>query len=399
MSNNSAIYSEAFNSIRQIHKDFLNESLSESKILDEKAPRDLMNSIKNAEKRGWGYNRNNYDFNTGTGDISKDYNGKERTGVIDYENATYDKITPAQLRKMKANGEDLSKVYVTREDPTYGGKTRFSHVRLDRQGHPDLNRSSNHDLRSNQSLDTTLKGAKDIYLSNEPDLIDSQPEKARQRIPKRDEDDYNGYWYDTERQANAKLGHDRKLSDEIARYQKWIDDSSLRADETAIKAAHKAFDDGDISRKERDSRIASAKKKRHLDADDYDVSQRNAYENSRTNARYFAANKALQEPMRKFNSLKRDITSGTSTAQRQKADLNDIRTNRENSSEFSYERNRIKELQDQIKNLQNQINMYQGRISTGTSDDAIQRAEKQLAATEDKLAKDQAEFNKLMRRA
>ena len=183
-------------SFERLHKNVLEEDKSKKlkevntsrKSLDEALPKNLMNQIK--QTRSARYNNSyNGGFNTGDAITS---NGMS-TGISDYDKATYKEISDDEVMAMKKAGSDLSNVYILKKG--YGDD--YHMIKLDRDGRPDDRGSTTHP-RLNQSLKKSLEGADKIYVAKIPDLMQSDPEKARTRLSNPEV-----------RKSNYNLGHNR----------------------------------------------------------------------------------------------------------------------------------------------------------------------------------------------
>ena len=359
--------------------------------LTEALPKDLMRGIRSAHSKH-SYN----DFNSGSlynqwDSDAMDYT-KPATDVLDYDKATYRKVSPDEVKAMKKTGQRLDKVYIMKNGSLY---------KLDREGRPD-NDYSDYDSRTNQSINKSLEGADKIYIVDIPNLMDSQPEKVFSRMSN-----------DELRKSNSNLGHNRNWGYNKSETRGGSDYSRYKRNQignkSKIDAIRAQYDAGDISRKEMERQIAAIKDT-DLTPDNWRVQDYNKIRNKNAENRYKTSELTLKKP---FNDLKqyrnelKDAKWRVSDAQskldrvktgeysRRDGYEGDYNTNKQKIAEYQ---NRIKNLQDEIVRTQNEIE----RLSKLVNDDARQAdLDKYQKNLDDQIAKMNAAQNnidKLLRR-
>ena len=240
-------------------EDDIEESCKSNRKLDEAVPRDLMKSIKYTSK----YRRNQgYDDS------------------LDYASADMKEITAEDVMKMKKNGEDLSDIYVLSDS----GLTQ-----LDKDGHPS-EWGSTYVGRANQSLNKTLSNATKIYKGKIDYFSNTQPDKYAERVGDEDTD-----WYG-KREHNKRLGKGRS-GNKGKDFRKAFEKAG-----TEIKKLRKAYEDGDISRNEMESKIADLKAQREYKS--YDANSYNRSKQMRADARYYDSNKAARKNVDAYEEAK-----------------------------------------------------------------------------------------------
>lgn len=356
--NNDSVTNEIIDSINnRLFSSESNESLEESKKLDEKVPNDLIRS-KRSDSEGRSYSKNYFN--------RVDYSNKP---VIDYENSNYKEVDADTILKMKKRGEDLSNVYVMKN-----GK----HIQLDKNGSPTWQSSQNRGIRTNQSLRKTLDGADKIYIADEIALSDSQPEKYAQRYSDSDE-----------REANLKLGAYRPGNNSYDD-KEWYRDRMYQNDKKKKKAIERAkqdYEDGDISRKEMEKIIANNQPK----IDKWAGKSYQAIKDVQANARNYAANKSARAKVDEYKELKHSIPQAERAVQDAKNDLDSFKSTGTSSywNRGDYARNKgyaddyrkeIADLEKKLEYARRQLAQYEAKLT----DDSYN---KDLTNLEDKLAK------------
>lgn len=240
---------------------------STDKTLDEAVPRDLMNKIKDTRR----------------------YKSAQRYGYgddsIDYDSADMQEITAADVMRMKKRGEDLSNIYVLSDNGNL--------IELDMEGHP-VGSGSTYYERANQSLSKTLSNAAKIYKGKIGYFSKTQPDKWAERTS-----DTGRRW------ANKKLGNERLFGwDErqIKEFRRHLDGPTEE-----ISAIRKEYEDGDISRKEMEARIAELKDEYKYGDISYFADEYNEVKNRRADARYYDSNKAARKNMDAYEEAKYDL--------------------------------------------------------------------------------------------
>lgn len=387
-------------SFERLHKNVLEEDKSKKlkevntsrKSLDEALPKNLMNQIK--QTRSARYNNSyNGGFNTGDAITS---NGMS-TGISDYDKATYKEISDDEVMAMKKAGSDLSNVYILKKG--YGDD--YHMIKLDRDGRPDDRGSTTHP-RLNQSLKKSLEGADKIYVAKIPDLMQSDPEKARTRLSNPEV-----------RKSNYNLGHNRNWGfnksetrggSSYAKYKR--DQSGNKSKIDVIKAQ---YDAGNISRNEMERQIA-ALKDTELTPDNWRVQEYNKIRNRNAENRYKTSELTLKQPRNDLKQYRDELKDAkwnvfdaqskldrVKTGARSKYDgyEGDYNNNKQKIAEYQ---NRIKNLQDEIVRTQNEIE----RLSKLVNDDARQAdLDKYQKNLDDQIAKmngAQAKIDKLLKR-
>lgn len=238
---------------------------STDKTLDEAVPRDLMGKIKNTRR----------------------YKSGQRYGddSIDYESADMQEITAADVVQMKKRGEDLSNIYVLSDNGNL--------IELDRDGHP-IESGSTYYERANQSLNKTLSNAVKIYKGKIGYFSKTQPDKWAERTSDSDR-----------RRANRELGNkrpDRWDKDSIEEFRQRLEGPTKE-----ISAIRKEYEDGDISRKEMEARIAKLKDEYENRDISYYADRYNRIKQDRADARYYDSNKAARKNMDAYEEVKSDL--------------------------------------------------------------------------------------------
>lgn len=246
---------------------FSKDQFVESLKLNEAVPRDLMSKIKDTRR----------------------YKSAQRYGddSIDYDSADMQEITAADVMRMKKRGEDLSNIYVLSDNGNL--------IELDMEGHP-MGSGSTYYERANQSLNKTLSNAAKIYKGKIGYFSKTQPDKWAERTS-----DTGRRW------ANKKLGNERLSGwDErqIKEFRKHLDGPTEE-----ISAIRKEYEDGDISRKEMEARIAELKDeyKYRAETDHFFADAYNEVKNKRADARYYDSNKAARKNMDAYEEAKYDL--------------------------------------------------------------------------------------------
>lgn len=351
-----------------------NESLKESKKLDEKVPSDLIKSIRaDDNSRRWRSVHKNPDRQFNRGDR---WSGN---GVVDYENSNYRILSPQEVLGMKKRGEDLSNIYVIKNG---------EHIKLNRDGSP-----SNHamrDIRSNQSLKKTLDGASKIYLADEKLVKDSQPEKFASRNADPEE-----------RYRNLELGAKGPYDNED-RYRKGMYSNSKSA-KKAIARAKQDYEDGDISRKEMERIIANNKP----NIDTYYGKNYQELRDKRADARNYAANKSARAKVDEYKELKSSIPDAEYTLKRAKQNLDDFNNGLSTRTYSDYDYNKrsaeryrkeIEDLEKKLKSARDSLEYYESKLTDDAKSSELKSLEDNLAKANDDLEAKTARLKALLRK-
>lgn len=346
------------------------ESLAKTKSLDEAVPKDLMSRIKDTE----GYPRR--------GRTGYDWEKQERTYPydLDYANADSQEITAQDVMRMKRKGEDLSDIWVLIPGPKmYSGREgKDQLIRLDKLGNPDMDFSTD-SPRVNQALKTTLNKAKKIYKGDIRNVSETQPEKWAERTSD-----------ENRRMFNRRLGQKRP-----SRWS-WDDhkDFHRRAERhnQEIAKARKEYENGDISRKEMEQRIASAKENRYSK---YDARALNNYKQDQADARYYDSNATNKVP--EFKRVKRDLVDAKDDLAREQQALEKAKAGA--GYENSYVTTKIEELKKKMASLQAELERYEQRLADDPQQKDIDDAQRRIDNTNQLIAQNQATIDKLLRRS
>lgn len=353
----------------------VDESLEESKKLDEKIPKDLSKSMRRDFKnQGYGYRSNSSRFNR---DSSVGVNG-----VVDYENSTYQEVDADTIKQMKKNGEDLSNVYVVKNG---------EHIKLDADGHPTWKSADARGLRSNQSLNKTLSDADKIYIADEKFVKDTQPEKFAQRHQDQEE-----------RNNNMNLGAYRYDDDDEKRYRKYMYRNDHKS-KKAIERAKQDYEDGDISRKEMERIIANNKP----EIDTYSGRNYQEIRNRKSDAINYAANKSASAKVSEYKELKRSIPYAQRVLTRAKNDLDSFVNGGDTDSWTDYGYNKrnadrykekIADLERQLEFARNQLKSYEDKLTNDAYGAEVSRLEDSIAKANDDLEAKTARLKALLRK-
>lgn len=370
-----------------LEKPYKNIKKADSR-LSEAMPRELMPQIKKTDA----YSRWNTSDNRGYGRIVQDWQGNQLTGIKDFEGASYEEITPADVLAMRKRGEDLSNIYTL----TKGGKL----LKLNTAGQPDQGNSTA-DARANQSLKTTLSNASKIYKIDLKDLLDSNPEKAHARLG----DFEDGEEAEERRAANLNLGHNRpKASWDASRrnsdYVKKIQNRAGNSKEiAAIRAEYEA---GDISRKEMEKRISDIRNSWRNNPSEYDVREYNKLRNKNAEARYITSKQTLQKPFKDLDSARHDLYNAKNELAHSKNQLDRVKSSdiSKNTwgSDYLRAKEKVDELTRKIAGLQKDLEYYQNQIDNGAQAADIKKYEDSIAAEQAIIDKSQAQIDRLLRR-
>ena len=332
--------------------DFLNvgdiNSLSESiKKLDEAVPRDLMSKIKDTRR----------------------YNSRQRYGYgddsIDYNSADMQEITAADVMKMKKEGEDLSDIYVLSDDGDL--------IELNRDGHP-IESGSTGWHRANQSLKKTLENAVKIYKGKIDYFSNTQPDKWAERTS-----DTGRRW------ANKKLGNER-LNDweekQIKEFRRHLDGPTEE-----ISAIRKEYEDGDISRKEMEARIAKLK-----DEYEYQTVTYNEVKNRRADARYYDSNKAARKDMDAYKEAKSDLKWAKYKLKDNEEKLAKAQTG------DGYGNQRVIDLKRKIATLKRDLEYYEKELAENPAQKELANLQTNIDKAAQEINDNQAIIDRLLRR-
>ena len=319
------------------------------KKLDEAVPRDLMDKIKNTRS----YRRNS-----------------RSDDPLDYQSANMQEITAQDVMRMKKNGEDLSDIRVLNDDGDI--------IELDRYGHP-IDSGSTGYPRANQSLKKTLDNATKIYKGKIDYFSQTQPDKYAERNS------------DSEKKfANNLLGKDRDNYYSPKRSRKDFH-NVLEEPGQKIKALRKAYDDGDISRKEMETGIAKAKEGRERiyrwGAGEYNwLSQRKA------DARYYDSNKAARKNRDAYIDAKISLDWAKDTLKDSEEKL--AKTKAGNG----YGNKRVEELKEKIASLKYDLAYYEKQLAEDPVQKDLDDLQNSINSATQEIKDNQAIIDKLLRR-
>lgn len=352
----------------------VDESLEESKKLDEKIPKDLSRSMRrdftNQKYYRTGSDRFNRDSSVGV------------NGVVDYENSTYQEVDADTIKQMKKNGEDLSNVYVVKNG---------EHIKLDADGHPTWKSADARGLRSNQSLNKTLSDADKIYIADEKFVKDTQPEKFAQRHQDQEE-----------RNNNMDLGAYRSDDDDEKRYRKYMYRNDHKS-KKAIERAKQDYEDGDISRKEMERIIANNQPK----IDTWSGKNYQEIRNRKSDAINYAANKSASAKVSEYKELKRSIPEAERAISRAKDDIEKFNTGQSTHSWSDYDYNKrsadryrkeIEDLERKLEFAKKQLQSYESKLTSDAKDSELKALEDKLSQANDDLEAKTARLKALLRK-
>lgn len=325
---------------------------STDKTLDEAVPRDLMNKIKDTRR----------------------YKSAQRYGddSIDYDSADMQEITAADVMRMKKRGEDLSNIYVLSDNGNL--------VELDREGHP-VESGSTYYERANQSLNKTLSNAAKIYKGKIGYFSKTQPDKWAERTS-----DTGRRW------ANKKLGNERLSGwDErqIKEFRKHLDGPTEE-----ISAIRKEYEDGDISRKEMEARIAKLKDEYEYQAgrDRFSTATYNEVKNRRADARYYDSNKAARKNMDAYKEASYDL----------KWAKNELKNNEERLAKAQagdgYGSQRVIDLKRKIATLKRDLEYYEKELAENPAQKELTELQTGIDEATQKIKDNQEIIDKLLHR-
>lgn len=317
--------------------------------LNEAVPRDLMDKIKNTRR----------------------YRGHDKyTDPVDYASANMQEITAADVMKMKKAGEDLSDIYVLNDDGHL--------IELDRNGHPNEYGSTYYE-RANQSLSKTLSNAEKIYKGNIDYFSRTQPDKYAERTS----DKYR-------REMNRKLGKERLSKwdkNDIEEFR-----SRLSGPAKEIAAVKKEYEDGDISRKEMESRIAKLKDK-YKDGDiSYYAKEYSRIKDDRADARYYDSNKASRKNVDAYEKAKHNLK----WAQYRLKD-NEEKLSKAQAGEGSGNQ-RIIDLKRKIASLKRDLEYYEKELAENPAQKELDELQRYITKAAQDITNNQAVIDKLLRR-
>ncbi len=325
---------------------------STDKTLDEAVPRDLMNKIKNTRR----------------------YKSGQRYGddSIDYESADMQEITAADVVQMKKRGEDLSNIYVLSDNGNL--------IELDREGHP-VESGSTYYERANQSLSKTLSNAAKIYKGKIGYFSKTQPDKWAERTS-----DTGRRW------ANKKLGNERLSKwdkDDIKEFRKHLDGPTEE-----ISAIRKEYEDGDISRKEMEARIAKLKDEYEYQAgrDRFSTATYNEVKNRRADARYYDSNKAARKNMDAYEEAKSDLDWA-----KYKLKDNEKRLAKAQDGD-GYGNQRMVDLKRKIATLKRDLEYYEKELAENPAQKELTELQTGIDEATQKIKDNQEIIDKLLRR-
>lgn len=368
---------------KQMNESIEGKYIKDKKKLDETLPKDLMKKIQRT-KDYQGYGGRNGDQGTSIQNIY-DYDIEARrdiTGVKDYQNASAEELTVADVLAMKKAGEDLSNIYVIDDSGDM--------ISLDREGHPRYS-GSTYKPRANQSLKKTLETATKIYRADIKDLMDTDPEKARARFADSDV-----------RKANMGLGHNRPRSYEKGRRDSYYVErqkelNKLKPKIDAIKAE---YEEGDISRKEMERRIAEIK--RRVGSMDWAADAYQRVRNKNAENRYKASEKTLKEPFDRLESARQDLYWSKNDLARSQKQLDSVKagdtSNASWGDNYLYAKKKVAEITAQIAKLQKDLDRYQSQLDNGAYDKQVKELEDKIASEQARIQKAQGEIDALLRR-
>lgn len=335
-----------------------NESLKESKKLDEKIPKDLSRSMRNDFKNSrYVYRKDSSGFNRDS------FVGADK--VVDYENSNYRVLFPQEVLGMKKRGEDLSNIYVI--------DNNGDHIKLDSEGHPTWDSADKRGIRINQSLNKTLANANKIYIADEKFVRDTQPEKFAQRHQDPDE-----------RNANMELGAYRYDKFDEDRYRKGMYTNDHKS-KKAIERAKQDFEDGDISRKEMERIIAN-------NSPQINTYYGRNYQNIRdrqSDAINYSANKSASAKVSEYKELKQSIPEAERAISRAKDDIEKFNNGQSTSgwSDYGYNKRSADRYRKEIEDLERKLEFAKKQLQSYESKLTDDAKGSELKALEDKLAK------------
>lgn len=370
---------------------------STDKTLDEAVPRDLMQQIRNTRdfRDSQSYRRSPWqgrdpDFGYIRGNIDH---------IPDYQNSEPEELTADEVLRMKKNGEDLSDIYILND---YGRM-----IKLDREGHPDSSGSSTQAFRSNQALKTTLKDAIKIYKGNIRQFKDTQPEKFVSRVgdPSGEIKAYSSHSdIKSNRQANFDLGANRFEKDwqhKGAREYK----KDIKRYQDEINKIKTLYQDGDISRKEMESRLENARRwKPSLSS--YDAEKWSDIKAERAQDRYNASNSTNN--VLRYKELKDTLFDASYDLKKSQDKLDKVKSGEASGwgyGDNAYYKGRVRdtqskidELQRQIESLKRNLEEYNQKLAEYPESEDIAQFEGEVAEAKARVDANQAEINKLLRR-
>ncbi len=356
MRNYTYILNEGFSKyFNKLNEEADNDELdieSTDKTLDEAVPRDLMGRIKNTRR----------------------YKSGQRYGYgndsIDYESANMQEITAADVMKMKKRGEDLSDIYVLSDDGNL--------IELDTEGHP-RDSGSTYFERANQSLKKTLENAVKIYKGKIGYFSETQPDKWAERASDADR-----------RRANKKLGNERPSrwdKDGIEEFRQRLEGPAKE-----ISAIRKEYEDGDISRKEMEARIAELKdgyKNRDIS---YYADRYNRIKQDRADARYYDSNKASRKNMDAYEEAKNDLDWA-----KYKLKDNEEKLAKAQAGE-GYGNRRVSELKRMIATLKYDLQRFEQELAENPAQKELANLQTNIDEATQKIKNNQAIIDKLLHR-
>lgn len=338
-----------------------------NKELDEAVPKDLMNRIKDTD----GYSLR--------GRTGYDWEKQEHTYPydLDYANAESQEITAQDVMHMKRKGEDLSDIWVLIPGPKMwnGNQGKDQLIKLDRLGNPDLDFSTD-SPRVNQALKTTLNKAKKIYKGDIRNVSETQPEKWTERTSDTDR-----------RELNRILGHYRDRFGDHKDFHRRAERHNQE-----IAKARKEYENGDISRKEMEQRIASAKEARYRSK--YDARSFNGYRQDQADARYYDSNATNKVP--EFKRVKRDLVDAKNDLVRDQRALEKAKAGA--GYENSYVTTKVEELRKKLASLQAELERYEQKLADNPQQKDIDDAQRRIDNTNQVIAQNQSTIDKLLRR-
>lgn len=376
----------------------LDENLEESKELDEKIPNDLAKA----------YNRVNKDHSYEMG--VKDGRREVRT---DYENSNYTEVLPEEAMELKKQGK-LGDVRLIIDGEA---------VAFDKDGNPlnsftvswkkeyETKNGVTKDKIRQMPLSHLLKIADKIYVTDEAE----HNTRVEGEWVKDEKGDYK--WNITKDNPIAQKRR-QQYADEIADtgrhsipfgkgnardYLGYSEGNLKRAKEYEDKLAQleKSYEDGDISRKEYESKkadyqnsIERYKKYAQQDRQTYSRYFQN-FRNERADQTFGTSNKNLRAGIEKFKELKDDIRSA-------KYHLDDLKRNGVswyNLNGGSYERNNeeIHSIKAEISRLQNKLADLE-KANVGLQDANAKQNAQALADAEQNITNLQNELDTLLKR-
>ena len=317
--------------------------------LNEAVPRDLMSKIQNT-----------YRYRTGK--------MRRTTDPLDYASADMQEITAADVMRMKKNGEDLNDIYVLNDDGNL--------IELDRYGHPVESGSTGY-TRANQSLKKTLENAVKIYKGNIDYFSRTQPDKYAERTS------------DSERRyANRQLGNERLdkwNKEKIADFRQGLEGPSKE-----IAAIKKEYDDGDISRKEMEARIADLKNNRRLSQ--YAVDTYNTIKQDRADARYYDSNKASRRNIDAYEKAKNNLEWAQYKLKDNEEKLVKAQAGEGRGSQ------RIVDLKRKIASLKRDLEYYEKELAEDPAQKELDELQSYITKATQEINNNQAVIDKLLRK-